>query len=77
MKVWLLCLANMRTRIQITQSSDDNLKDLIHQLYIPAESTCSVGEYMNGEDDLPTCSERDDDSWKDEFFASLICFGAE
>ena len=29
---------------------------------------CSVGEYVNGgEDDLPTCSEYDDDSWEDDF----------
>ena len=34
---------------------------------MPAEATCSVGEYVNGKDDLPTCSEYDDDSWEDDF----------
>ena len=32
-----------------TESSDDNnLEDLIHQLNMTTEATCSVGEYMNG-----------------------------
>ena len=41
--------------LDCTQSSDDNnLEDLIHQLNMPTEAMCSVGEYVNGEDDLPT-----------------------
>ena len=48
--------------LDCTESSDDNnLEDLIRQLNMPAEATCSVGEYVNGEDDLSTCSEYDDD----------------
>ena len=34
-------------------------------------ATCSIGEYVNGEDDLPTCLEDDDHLWEDVFFASL------
>ena len=52
------------------QPSQDDLGDLIRQLDMPA--TCSIGEYVNGEDDLPTCSELNDDHlWEDDFFASL------
>ena len=29
-------------------------------------------EYVNGDDDLPTCSEQDDETWEDEFFASIV-----
>ena len=44
--------------LDCTESFDDtNLENLICQLNMPAEATCSVGEYVNGEDDLPTCSE--------------------
>ena len=57
--------------LDCTQSSSNDLEDLIHQLDLPAESTCSVGEYTNGEDDSPTCSEHDN-SWKDEFFLHHI-----
>ena len=39
---------------------------------MPAETRCSVSEYMNGDDDLPTCSEQDDETWEDEFFASIV-----
>ena len=31
----------------------------------------AIGEYVNGEDDLPTCLENDDHLWEDDFFASL------
>ena len=64
-------------KLDFTESSDDsNLEDLICQLNMPAEAMCSVGEYMNGEYDIPTCSEYDDNSWEDDsfffvFFASL------
>ena len=71
MKAFLSCLVNMRTRIHsmnwIVQSSDHDLEVLIRQLDMPAEATCSVGEYVNGEDDLPTCLEHDDDTWVDDF----------
>ena len=52
-------------------STDHKLEDLIRQLDTPADATCSVSEYAKGEDDLPTCSEQDDDTWEEEFFASL------
>ena len=29
-------------------------------------------EYVNGDDDLPTCSEQDDETWEDEFLASIV-----
>ena len=38
------------------QSTDDELEDLIHELNMPAETTCSVMEYVNGDDEVPTCS---------------------
>ncbi len=62
MKVLLSYLVNMRSKIHLmnTSSSDDDLEDLIHQLDMPAEATCSVGEYVNGEDNLPTCLKHDD-----------------
>ena len=55
-----------------SQPTGDELEDLIHQLNMPAETRCSVSEYMNGDDDLPTCSEQDDETWEDEFFASIV-----
>ena len=38
---------------------------------MPAKTRCSVSEYVNGDDDLPTCSEQDDETWEEAFFASI------
>ena len=46
------------------------VEDLIHRISMPNEARCSVSEYMNGDDDLPTCSEEGDETWEEEFFAS-------
>ena len=35
-------------------SSRDELEDLIHQLNIPTQEVCSLAEYVNGDDILPT-----------------------
>ena len=33
------------------------IQQLIDQLNMPTETKCSAREYVNGDDDLPTCSE--------------------
>ena len=44
------------------ESTSDELDDLIHQLNMPAETRCSVHEYINGDDGLPTYSVLDDET---------------
>ena len=49
--------------------AQEELHDLVDQISLP-ETNCSVEEYINGEDDLPTCQQYDDD-WEHQFFAEL------
>ena len=53
---------------ELEESSSGELEELIHQLDIPCGEMCSLGEYVNGDDKIPTCFEQDDDTWEDEFF---------
>ena len=53
-------------------ANTQEIKDLIHQLG-HADSHCSAAEYINGNNDLPVCSEFDDDHWED-FFHLCNCF---
>ena len=61
MKTLLLYSINMITKIELNSKS-------IKLLNMPAKSRCSASEYVNG-DDLPTCSEHNDETWE-EFFVS-------
>ena len=33
--------------------------------------TCSVSEYINGDKELPVCTDLDDDHWEENFMQSL------
>ena len=50
-------------------SDDTELNDLI--LRVQTENSCSVQELIAGEDDIPVCTELDDDNWDEVFFSEL------
>ena len=52
------------------ESTSDELDDLIHQRNMPAETRCSVREYVNGDDELPTSSVLDDETREED----IHCF---
>ena len=54
------------------QSAHSELEDLIHQLGMPAKTRCSVGEYVNGDNELSTCAEQDSEKWEEEFFIRQV-----
>lgn len=35
------------------------------------QSACTVSEYINGDNDVPVCSDLENDQWEDDFFESL------
>ena len=35
------------------------------------ESSCSVTEFISGDNDLPFCFELDDDQWEEQLYASI------
>ena len=47
----------------------EELHGLVDQIS-PSATNCPVEEYINGEDDVPTCMQYDDD-WESHFFAEL------
>ena len=47
----------------------EELHGLVDQIS-PSATNCPVKEYVNGEDDVPTCMQYDDD-WENHFFAEL------
>ena len=46
------------------------IESLMQQIQ-PEEGTCSSTEFVNGDDNIATCFETDDDSWDQQFIASL------
>ena len=51
-------------------SNTSEIESLMEQIQ-PEGVTCSSVEFINGDDDLVTCFETDDDSWDQPFLASL------
>ena len=51
--------------VQSTCMKDD-LEAHVHQL---TEARFSVSEYINGDDDIPTCSEEDNKMWEEELLS--------
>ena len=37
----------------------------------PSDASCSVTEFVSGDDDLPVCFELDDSQWEEQFFSSI------
>lgn len=51
--------------------AQEELNDLVDQISLGPDTTnCSMEEYINGEDNLPTCQQYDDD-WENQFFSEL------
>ena len=50
--------------------ADHQVRDLISRT-MPAEDSCTVEEYINGEDCVPVCSEFDKDTWDDTFLEEI------
>ena len=46
------------------------IEALIHQLE-PTEASCSVTEFVTGDDNVPVCFELDEDQWEEQFFSSI------
>ena len=51
-------------------SNASEIESLVHQIQ-PEEGVCTCAEFINGDNDLATCFETDDDSWDQQFLASL------
>ena len=51
-------------------SNTSEIESFMEQIQ-PEGVTCSSVEFINGDDDLVTCFETDDDSWDQQFLASL------
>lgn len=51
-------------------SDTSEIGELIGQLG-RTEASCSVSEFINGDDDLPVCFELDNDHWEEQFFSSI------
>lgn len=51
-----------------TSTNTQEIADLIHQLHVD----CSAAEYISGDDDLPVCSDFDNDHWEEEFFSTML-----
>ena len=51
-------------------SNASEIESLMHQIQ-PEEGTCSSIEFINSDNDLATCFETDNDSWDQQFLASL------
>ena len=63
----------------ICTSDDDPFEDLDEATSLAplitstmgTQGTCSVSEYINGDNDLPICTDLDNDHWEDDFMDSL------
>ena len=52
----------------IDESAD--LQGLMNDI-LPTNVSCSVQEYVNGDDNVPICHDMDDDSWEETFMSQL------
>ena len=56
--------------IDLNTPEIENIESLMEQIQ-PEGGICSSTEFINGDDDLVTCFETDDDSWDQQFLTSL------
>ena len=49
---------------------DIEAQEELHDQVPPSDTACPVAEYINGEDDVPICTQYDN-NWEDSFFAEL------
>ena len=48
------------------------MKQLLwHPLSLGTQDSCSVSDYVNGDSELPVCTDLDNDHWEDNFMDSL------
>ena len=57
--------------VDIVVSADTQEMEALMSLLGPTEGSCSVTEFVSGDDDLPVCLEFDDDQWEEQFFSSV------
>lgn len=58
--------------VNIAVSADTREMEALMSQIGPTEGSCSVTEFVSGDDDLPVCFELDDDQWEEQLFHLLI-----
>lgn len=58
--------------VNIAISADTREMEALMSQIGPTEGSCSVTEFVSGDDDLPVCFELDDDQWEEQLFHLLI-----